>query len=112
MFSLLEKGGKILPHRGPFRGCIRVHLCLYGPNSEDCYISVNNVKYSWKEGHIVAFDDTYEHYVNNNTKKDRIVLFLDVERRMLLPFVNKIIIKKIAPRTTRMNDELERKMKI
>lgn len=108
MFSLLEPGGRILPHRGPFPGCIRVHLCLTGPNHDDCYINVGGKKYSWREGEIVCFDDTYRHYVVNNTNKERVVLFLDVERRMKLSALNKWVIKTIAPKTTRINDELEK----
>lgn len=108
MFSLLEPGGRILPHCGPFAGCIRVHLCLTGPNDDRCYISVGGKKYSWREGEIVCFNDTYRHYVVNNTDKERVVLFLDVERKMKLSALNKWIIKTIAPRTTRMNDELEK----
>lgn len=109
MFSLLEPGAKILPHRGPFRGCIRVHLCLSG-GSRECYISVNGEKYYWKEGEVVAFDDTYEHYVVNNSKVSRIVLFLDLERQVALPLINRWVINNIAPSTTRQNDEIEKRM--
>ena len=31
---------------------------------------------------MVAFNDTYPHFVMNNTNKRRVVLFLDVERKM------------------------------
>lgn len=108
MFSLLEPGCKILPHRGPFRGCIRVHLCLTSPNNELCYIKVNDERYIWKEGEILAFDDTYLHSVKNNSNTDRIVLFLDVERHIALSFINSLVITHFAKTTTRINDEIEK----
>lgn len=109
MFSLLEPGAVITPHRGPFRGCIRLHLTLIAPKNNGCEIIVGGHKYQWKEGDIVAFDDTYEHSVKNNTDERRIVLFLDVEREMKFKWLNKYVIKHIAPNTTRMNDELEKR---
>ena len=108
MFSLLEPGCKILPHCGPFRGCIRVHLCLTTPGTDMCYIKVNDERYVWKEGEIVAFDDSYPHSVENNGTSARIVLFLDVERRMALPFINRLVMTRIAKTTSRINDEIEK----
>src|SRR5579864_1081104 len=106
MFSALAPGARILPHRGPFRGCIRIHLCLVGPNSDDCNMKVDGKQYVWKEGEMVAFDDTYLHSVVNDSQKERIVLFLDVKRRMKFSFLNNIVIRDIAPLTTRINDEI------
>tara|TARA_Y100000768_G_C23844705_1_gene617894 strand:+ start:216 stop:935 length:720 start_codon:yes stop_codon:yes gene_type:complete len=80
MFSLLEPGTKIHPHKGPYKGLLRYHLGLITPNSDDCFISVNNIKYSWKDGDGIIFDDTFEHWVNNNTDKRRIILLCDIIR--------------------------------
>ncbi len=80
MFSLLEPGTKIHPHHGPYKGLIRYHLGLITPNSDNCFISVNNIKYSWKDGDGIIFDDTFEHWVNNNTDKQRIILICDIIR--------------------------------
>lgn len=111
MFSLLKSGGRILPHAGPFRGCLRIHVGLDTPNSDDCYINIGDERYSWRDGEIVAFDDTYRHEVYNNTDKDRLVLFMDLERKMMTPLstrFNKLFIKKIAPLTTRSNQKVEK----
>ena len=40
MFSVLTPGASIKPHVGPYKGCIRYHLGLSTPNSDDCYIIV------------------------------------------------------------------------
>ena len=40
---------------------------------------------------IVAFDDTYEHSVANNTNRSRIVLFLDIDRRMKYTWAQTIL---------------------
>lgn len=121
MFSLLKAGGRIYPHAGPFRqvsehltkiarGTIRMHVGLRTPNDEKCYIKVADQNYYWKDGEIVAFDDTYRHEVVNGSTKDRLILFLDVEREMKTPRatrLNQFLIRKIAPLTTRKNSALE-----
>ena len=82
MFSVLAPGAKILPHKGPYKGCLRYHLGLATPNSNECFISVNNIKYSWRDGKGILLDDTFEHWVHNNTNKTRIILFCDIVRPM------------------------------
>jgi len=42
-------------------------------------------KYHWKDGEDILFDDTYEHYVVNNTNEIRIILFCDVDRKLVEP---------------------------
>ena len=59
MFSLLEPGTKIYPPKlYIYKGLLRYHLGLITPNSDNCFISVNNIKYSWKDGDGIIFDDT------------------------------------------------------
>jgi len=95
MISILEPGKYIPPHKGPFTGCLRYHLGLKIPNDrENCYIEVNNEKFTWGEGEGLIFDDTYTHSVYNNTDEPRIILFVDIERPLkqaLLKNVNKFL---------------------
>ena len=91
MLSILDAGAIIKPHCGPWTGSIRVHLGLVTPNSADCYISVGNEHYFWQDGELVAFNDTLEHFVVNNTPQQRIVLFMDIERRMNQPWQQWIV---------------------
>jgi beta-hydroxylase len=111
MFSLLKKGGRIYPHAGPFRGSIRVHLGLSTPNDDRCYIKIGNQQYSWRDGELVAFDDTYRHEVVNDSDEDRLILFLDIERHMKTPFatkLNKFLIKNVASITSKTNSKQEK----
>lgn len=107
MFSILEPGKYIKPHKGPFAGCLRYHLGLKIPKDiENCYIKVNNEKFNWKEGEALIFDDTYIHEVYNNTNEPRIILFMDIMRPFKYPF-DRLTTKLIsyAP-FTRMTKEL------
>lgn len=88
MFSILEGGKRIPRHFGFFRGVFRYHLGLMIPDKSaggECYILCGGVRYDWKEGEGVLFDDTYWHEVRNNTNQRRVVLFLDVLRDDSLP---------------------------
>lgn len=110
MISILKAGGKISPHSGGFRGCLRYHLGLDTPQSDDCFIVVGNEKYSWRNGQDVIFDDTFYHYVQNNTSQDRIILFLDIERPQLTAAAQKRVqnlIRWFGPLTTRANSKQE-----
>jgi beta-hydroxylase len=110
MFSILEPGSRILPHSGLFRGCYRYHMGIETPQDDACFISLGGETYSWRDGQDVLFDDTFEHYVVNNTDKRRIVLFLDVERPLESPVaraLNAAFIKYVAPLSTRANDKQE-----
>ncbi len=83
-FSVLEPGKFIEPHYGPFKGILRYHLGILIPKGE-CYISVDDIKYFWKNGEGVLFDETYLHYVHNNTQYKRAILFIDVKRPLFFP---------------------------
>lgn len=104
MVSVLAPGAVIHRHQGPWAGSIRVHLGLETPNSPECFINVDGRSYWWKDREMVAFDDTYPHYVINSSKHSRTVLFLDVERKMDT-WYNQLIVrflnKTVARLTTR-----------
>ena len=80
MFAMLPPGARLVKHRDPYAGSLRYHLGLVTPNSDDCYIDVDGQKYSWRDGEAVIFDETFIHYAENRTDKNRIILFLDVKR--------------------------------
>ena len=84
MFSVMKPGTIVYPHRGPYRGSLRVHLGLECPSIEEgCYIKIDDIKYGWKDGELLIFDDTYTHEVQNKSKKERTVLFMDINRPLL-----------------------------
>ena len=80
MFTMLPPGARLGKHRDPYAGSLRYHLGLVTPNNDDCYISVDGQKYSWRDGEAVMFDETFIHYAENKTDNNRIILFLDVKR--------------------------------
>jgi beta-hydroxylase len=113
MFSILEPGSKIKEHCGVFKGCIRYHLGLNCPKESN--IIVDGIKYNWKNGKDILFDDTYLHEVKNESDDIRVILFCDVERKMKNSFsqkINNIMINLAGPLTTRNNNKLEIQTKI
>lgn len=89
MFTELPSGSRLVRHRDPYAGSLRYHLGLITPNDDACFIDVDGEKYSWRDGKSVIFDETFLHYAENSTDKNRIILFCDVER----PLCNRIIEK-------------------
>lgn len=94
MFSILMPNKHIPPHRGPYKGILRLLLPVKMPrNNDQCYIKVKGKPYYWQEGKCFIFDDSIEHEVFNNTDEIRIALFVDFYRPLVFPFniLNRII---------------------
>jgi beta-hydroxylase len=86
MFSILEPGKHLPPHRGPYNGVLRLHLGLIVPEPRDALgIRVEKDVYRWKEGEAVIFDDAYEHEAWNRTPHTRVVLFVDFRKPLRFP---------------------------
>ncbi|VVE67614.1 aspartyl beta-hydroxylase [Pandoraea captiosa] len=82
MFAELPHGSRLVRHRDPYAGSLRYHLGLVTPNDDRCYLDVDGQRYSWRDGEGVVFDETYIHYAENQSGRNRIILFCDVERPM------------------------------
>lgn len=86
MFSILEPGKHLPPHRGPYNGVLRLHLGLIVPEPrQDLGIRIENTTYRWREGEVVIFDDAYEHEAWNRTPHTRVVLFVDFVKPLRFP---------------------------
>ncbi|MEJ2377722.1 MAG: aspartyl/asparaginyl beta-hydroxylase domain-containing protein [Pseudolabrys sp.] len=86
MFSILEPGKHLSPHRGPYNGVLRLHLGLIVPEPRDALgIRVEYRLYRWREGAAVVFDDAYEHEAWNLTPHTRVVLFVDFVKPLRQP---------------------------
>lgn len=86
MFSILGPGVRVPPHRGPFKGVLRLHLGLKIPGAMNvCGISVGGVRRGWSEGEAMVFDDTHLHEAWNLTELERVVLFVDFLRPLPRP---------------------------
>jgi len=82
MFSMLPPGGQLTRHLDPVACSLRYHLGLDTPNHDDCYISVDDQKYSWRDGEPLLFDVTFLHFVHNDAHKPRLILMCDIDRPM------------------------------
>jgi len=108
MFTMLPPGARLGKHRDPYAGTLRYQLGLLTPNSEDCSITVDGKKYSWRDGEAVMFDGTYIHHAENKTENNRIILFLDVKRPVILfliDWVNAIFSRTVIAATVSKNSE-------
>jgi beta-hydroxylase len=86
MYSILEPGKHLPPHRGPYNGVLRLHLGLIVPEPrEQLGIRVEHDVYRWREGKAVIFDDAYEHEAWNYTPHTRVVLFVDFRKPLRFP---------------------------
>ena len=95
MFSILEPGKHLPPHRGPYNGVLRLHLGLIVPEPRDQLgIRVGTQTYRWREGEAVIFDDAYEHEAWNRTPHTRVVLFVDFRKPLRFParFLNWLLL--------------------
>ena len=110
LFANLPAGSFLGRHRDPFAGFVRYQVALDTPNSDDCWISVDGEKRSWRDGQVMIFDETYVHEVRNDTDKDRLVLFCDVERPVAAPMrpINRLFLKLVMGSSGTQNEPGEK----
>lgn len=104
-FSVLDPHQYVRPHWGYYKGFLRYHLGVVVPGDNrdrTCFLRINDdpednaardtsliergEKYYWHEGEGVLFDDTFLHDAANESDEVRVVLWLDVARKMRQPF--------------------------
>lgn len=76
LLSLLKPGAHIPPHNGMLNVRYICHLPLVVP--QGCSLRVGERVVEWKEGKLLAFDDTVEHEARNESDRDRLVLIFDI----------------------------------
>ena len=74
-FSRLAPRSRVAPHAGPTNMRVRVHLGIDVPPG--CGIRVGDTGATWREGACIAFDDSFQHEVWNESDRERIVLVVD-----------------------------------
>ena len=83
IFSIMEPGTVVPPHKGVTKGVLRGHLGLLVPKDrERCRMQLGETGFSWEPGRLVIFDDTERHSVQNDTEEMRAVLLFDFDRPM------------------------------
>jgi aspartyl/asparaginyl beta-hydroxylase (cupin superfamily) len=98
MFSVLLPHKHIPPHTGPWKGVLRYHLALRTPADETAArIRVGTRTEHWRDGRSLVFDDTFEHEAWNESEEIRVVLFVDVIRKLpwYLAIPNRVFIGAI-----------------
>lgn len=79
-FSLLKPGAKLKSHvdtTGMPYNTMAYHLGLIVPTDGENNLIVNGETYIQREGQSIIFDSTYLHSANNNSSKDRVILYID-----------------------------------
>ncbi|MGH8597347.1 MAG: aspartyl/asparaginyl beta-hydroxylase domain-containing protein, partial [Gammaproteobacteria bacterium] len=110
-FSVLYPHQVITPHWGYYKGFLRYHLGVIIPGNNQnnqCWLRVNGnqaqndlndkdqivngERYYWKNGEGMIFDDNYLHDAANESDEIRVVLWLDLRRRMpfYVGFLNRL----------------------
>ena len=74
---------RIIPTHKGNRELIRVHYGIKIPDG-DISFKVKSEEKKWENGKAFAFNDFYEHGGWNNTEEDRIILIVDLDRKMIL----------------------------
>jgi aspartyl/asparaginyl beta-hydroxylase (cupin superfamily) len=83
MFSVLLPHKRIPPHVGPWKGVLRYHLAVRTPTDEAVAgIRVGSSTKHWRQGRSLVFDDTFDHEAWNDSDEIRVVLFVDVIRKL------------------------------
>ncbi len=77
-FSKLTPGTHIKPHTGSSNLRLRYHLGIDVPEPDLVKIRVGDDIKPWIEDKCIVFDDSFEHEVFHNGKKDRIVFIVDL----------------------------------
>lgn len=85
MFSLLPIGSQLTRHLDPIASSLRLHISLDTPEDPKCFINVDGVNYTWKDGEAFLFDETYIHFAKNDSDKDRLILMCDIDRPLYFP---------------------------
>jgi beta-hydroxylase len=80
MFAYMPGNSELTRHLDPVACSLRYHLGLETPNSKDCFINVDGEAYAWQDGKDLLFDETYLHFVKNNTDESRLILMCDFNR--------------------------------
>ena len=56
---------------------LRIHLGLKIPQ-KGCEMEISGTKVNWTEGGVIVFDDSFEHWVWNDSEEERMIFILDI----------------------------------
>ncbi len=82
-FSRLQAKSTLTPHKhiNPFSWICHIGLII--PLGNSCGLKVGEQTHLWtKPGDIIVFNDNLEHSAWNNSDEDRVVLYIDFQRKI------------------------------
>ncbi len=93
MFSVLGPNKTIPPHSGIYKGIMRCLFTLKAPSTGKCWIKIEEEVIDFIDGKLILFDETAIHEVHNQSNENRIVLYLDIDRKLpfFLNWLNKLL---------------------
>tara|TARA_B100001248_G_C27393188_1_gene463704 strand:+ start:2622 stop:3710 length:1089 start_codon:yes stop_codon:yes gene_type:complete len=85
--SFIYPGSKVIPHFGISNNKLRLHLGIKNLEDSTLYVkdkgfnkNSKTLSLKWNKGKVFIFDDSFKHWVINNSKgnKPRIILLIDI----------------------------------
>jgi aspartyl/asparaginyl beta-hydroxylase (cupin superfamily) len=85
--SFIYPGSKVVPHFGISNNKLRLHLGIKNLEDSTLYVkdkgfnkNCKTLNLNWEKGKVFIFDDSFKHWVINNSKGDkpRIILLIDL----------------------------------
>jgi len=85
--SFIYPGSKVIPHFGISNNKLRLHLGIKNLDNSTLYVKdkgsnkdAKTLSLKWKKGKVFIFDDSFKHWVVNNSigDKPRIILLIDL----------------------------------
>ena len=116
-FSRLQPGAQIAPHFGPTNFKLRLQLPLLLPSQRSavmsdtdveffsgCFIQCGGARREYHQGKAMIFDDSFSHFVVNQSTNDRVVLIVDIWHPQLTSSAISVINSHFNPVETRIDD--------
>lgn len=90
MFTVLQANSRIPIHTDPFAGSLRFHFGIDVPDEQSCWMQVGGERVHWRNDKGLLFDHTFEHVVENNSNRPRLILCCDIERPLRLSWAQRL----------------------
>lgn len=91
MFSVFEGKTTLKPHHALSKTVIRYLLGLIVPTDPTPYLIVDGIKREFGQGKEIFFDDTHTHTSVNPNSQQRVVLFLDINRKTKSKLIQRLV---------------------
>lgn len=88
VFYLNQPGSRINHHYGPETNHTNLRLHLGLSTDPDAEFDLENQRYTWRDGELIAFDDSnVYHAVRHRGSRPRLILAFDYNKSLLEPYI-------------------------